>query len=109
MEAEYIALSDTVKEAKWLKRLLNDFGVEINEPVTLFEDNQSCLKFATEEKFSNRSKHIDTKYYSVKDSIDKGIIKCVYCPTDEMVADMMTKPLPRPKIQKFREAAGLFE
>lgn len=109
MEAEYIALCDAVKEAKWLKRLLNDFGVEINEPIILYEDNQSCLKFATEEKFSNRSKHIDIKTHSVKESIDTGIVECVYCPTDEMVADMMTKPLPKQKIQKFREAAGLFE
>jgi transposase InsO family protein len=109
MEAEYIALCDAVKEVKWLKRLLNDFGVDINNPILLYEDNQSCLKFANEEKFSDRSKHIDIKAHSVKDSIDKGIIKCVYCPTDDMVADMMTKPLPKAKIQKFREAAGLFE
>lgn len=51
MEAEYIALCDAVKEAKWLKRLLNDFGVDINQPILTYEDNQGCLNFANKEKF----------------------------------------------------------
>lgn len=74
-EAEFIALSEACQEMSWLRRLLQDMHHEIVQPTILYEDNQSCLKLIKEENFSNRTKHIDTKYHFVKDYIDKGIIK----------------------------------
>lgn len=44
-EAEYISLSNATQEAVWLKGILTDMKVEVG-PVTLFEDNQSCIKMA---------------------------------------------------------------
>lgn len=68
--------------------------------ITIYEDNQSVLKFIKEEKLSNKSKHLDTKIYYVKDYVKKKVIDCVYCPTD----DMLTKPLSKLQIKKLREA-----
>lgn len=92
-EAEFIALSDACQEAIWLQRLLKDMHQNIGLPTLMNEDNQSCLKIIKEEKFSNRTKHIDTKLHFVKDYIDKKLIECKYCPTDEMITDLFTKPL----------------
>jgi hypothetical protein len=58
-------------------------------------------------KFSDRTKHIDIKYHFVKDLAEKDIIELEYVPTDINIADMLTKPLGRSKIQQLRKLAGL--
>lgn len=106
-EAEFVALSESCKEAEWLRRILIDFGHICCEATIIYEDNQSCLKMIEEEKFSNRSKHIDVKYYFVKDYVDKQLVRCVYCPTEVMVADLLTKPLPGHRMKTLRKMSGL--
>ncbi|EFN71546.1 Copia protein, partial [Camponotus floridanus] len=92
-EAEFMALSDACKEAIWLRSVLGHFQVDMSQPTIIFEDNQSCLALINPEGFSNRTKHIDTRRFFVKDHINNGTIKCEYCKTEEMLADMCTKPL----------------
>lgn len=101
-EAEFVALSEARQEAIWLMRILDDCKIKFNLPMRIFEDNQSVLKMIEEEKLSNRTKHIDTRYYFVKDFIKNGFIACSYCPTQDMLADLLTKPLPLPKFEKHR-------
>ena len=108
-EAEYIALSEASQEGIWIKRMLKDLGEEQNGPIKMLEDNQSCIKLATNDKFSNRTKHIDTKYHFVKDLIEEEIIKLEYCPTESMVADMLTKPLGPLKLQNLKRQSQLME
>lgn len=94
-EAEFVALCEAVKEALWIKYVMKDLDRSILNPITIFEDNQSCIKMFENQKISNRTKHIDIKYHFVKEVINNQediILK--YCPSKEMIADMMTKPLP---------------
>lgn len=106
-EAEFVALSDACQEAIWLQRLLEDMHQRIVFPTTIYEDNQSCLKLIKEERLSNRTKHIDTKFHFVKDYVDKGIIECKYCPTEEMIADLFTKPLSAVKHVELRKKCNI--
>ena len=76
-------------------------------PISIFEDNQSVLKMIDNEKFSNRSKHIDTKFYFVKDFIKQHFISCFYCPTEDNIPDLFTKPLPKSRLDKLRNMTGL--
>lgn len=108
-EAEFISLSEACKEAIWLRKLLADFNLKQNQPTVIYEDNQSCLSFIKEEQLSARTKHIDTKVYFVKDHIEAKDIVCVYCPTEIMLADLLTKPLPAKRIQMLRLKCGLNE
>ncbi|XP_058817759.1 uncharacterized protein LOC131681069 [Topomyia yanbarensis] len=105
-EAEFVALSEASQEAIWLQRLLRDLGEDVHT-VQLYEDNQSCLKMIQSEKFSNRTKHIDTKYNFVKDLNTTGAIKYVYCPSEQMVADLLTKPVARIRVEQLRRLSGL--
>lgn len=106
-EAELIALSEACKEAIWLRKLLEDLQIKQINPTIIYEDNQSCLRIIKDEKLSNRTKHIDTKIHFVKDYIDKNLTICEYCPSEKMVADMMTKPLPASTLEKFRKLIGV--
>lgn len=59
------------------------------------------------EKLSNRTKHIDTKIHFVKDHIDKRHIICEYCPTEKMLADLLTKGLAKNKFIVLRDRCNL--
>jgi hypothetical protein len=109
-ESEYVGLSLAAKEAVWLRRLVGAIGIsEIynGEPVTILADNQGSVKLAEYSSTSKRAKHIDIRYHFTKNSISDGEIALKYCSTTEMVADMMTKPLGKVKLEEFAKLAGL--
>ena len=93
MEAEYCSLTEVCQEIIWLRRLLNDMGESVNEPTVIYEDNQACISFAESGRCTRRSKHIETKIFFVKGLIDNNVVQIRYCPSAEMKADILTKPL----------------
>ena len=106
-EAEFVSLAEVSQEFLCLIQLLKKFQINICDPI-IFEDNQSCLKMLQEEKITPRSKHIDVKYYFVRNLLKTGKVLYEYCPTESMLADILTKPLPRIRIYKIRELIGLY-
>lgn len=106
-EAEYVAATHAAKECIWLRRLLDELSPHIPTPTTLFCDNQAACKIATTDNFHARTKHIDIRYHFIRQTIEDGTLDIVYCPTDEMVADALTKVLPRWKVKGFASALGL--
>ena len=106
-EAEYVALTETCQVILWLRNLCKDFNNKQTEAIQINVDNQSCLSIMNDQSFSNRTKHIDTKYHFIKDIKNNGLIKASYCPTDDNVADLLTKPLGAVKLNKLRLQAGL--
>lgn len=106
-EAEFVALSLAVSEACWLRKILDDFHIDVKEPVILYEDNRSAMFIANNPENNKRLKHVDVKYFFVKEKIDLGFVKIVYIKTEDQIADMFTKPLNRIKFEKFRAGLGL--
>lgn len=106
-EAEFVSLAEACQEVIWIIRLLNDLNVAFQTPITIFEDNQSCLKLVENEKYSNRTKHIDTKYNFIKQLVETGTIVCKYLPSENMLADLLTKPLNGNRIKYLRKSCGL--
>lgn len=106
-EAEFVALSETCREVVWLKKLAKELSIIVPEPVTVYTDSQSSMEMVENEKFSNRTKHIDTKFHYVKDAAMNRDIILEYVKTDENVADMLTKPLGSIKIEALRRLAAL--
>jgi hypothetical protein len=74
---------------------------------TLFCDNQAALKLATEDNYHARTKHIDIRFHFIRQIIASGTIKMVYCPTDDMTADVLTKALLRWKVMCHSLGLGL--
>ncbi|KXJ68033.1 hypothetical protein RP20_CCG006369 [Aedes albopictus] len=106
-EAEFVALSEGCQEVLWMKKLLKDLAEDNSEPIVVWEDNQSCIKMVESDRIERRSKHIDTKHEFTKDLRQRGVIDLRYLPTDKMVADIMTKPLDRIKLERHRESLGV--
>jgi Reverse transcriptase (RNA-dependent DNA polymerase) len=108
-EAEFIALSETCKEVIWIKRLLKELQINIDQSITILTDSQSSINMINNEKFSNRTKHIDTRYHFIKEAITEKEVCLKYIKTDINVADLMTKPLNSIKMKQFRPMIGLFD
>ena len=106
-ESEYVALSAAAQECIWLRRLLQDFGLGDNKPTTLFEDNTGAIELSKNPKFHNRTKHIDVAHHFTRERVISNELSVVHCPTEDMVADVMTKGLGRVKFEKFRDAMGV--
>jgi hypothetical protein len=53
------------------------------------------------------TKHINVQYHWIRWVIEQGAIKVIYCPTDDMVANMLTKALPSAKVKHFTAGLGL--
>ena len=54
-----------------------------------------------------RTKHIDIKFHYVREAVKEGIISLTYCPTEKMVADLLTKPLNRIRFKSLRDEMGM--
>jgi len=102
-EAELISIDDAIGKVLWTKRFIEAQGFKVNANV-VFRDNQSSMKLETNGKASSgkRTRHFNIKYFYVTDLIQRGEIQIEYCPTNDMLADYMTKPLTGVKFNQFR-------
>ena len=105
-EAEYVAISYAVQECNFLSQLYADVTGFQRDTVILYVDNQGAIALAKNPVYHQKSKHIDIKYHFVRSQVENENVKLVYVPSDENVADMFTKPLPKGKMLKFHVVKG---
>ena len=108
-EAEYVALSSATQEAIWLRRLMKDFGKQMDAPTTIYEDNQGAIELARNAKYHSQTKHIDICHHFVRERVVSNEIRVIYCRTEDMVADIMTKGLPKPTFEKLRDLLSMHD
>ena len=107
-EAEYIALSEATQEAVWLKAFMRELGEEAgNGSIKVYEDNQGAIALAKNPMFHKRTKHIDIGYHFVREKVEDGKVKLEYCPTQGMLADLMTKPIAAVQFDALRTRLGI--
>jgi Reverse transcriptase (RNA-dependent DNA polymerase)/gag-polypeptide of LTR copia-type len=106
-ESEYVATTHAAKEGIWLHRLISELFRPLTDPTSLLCDNQSAIALSKDGSFHARTKHIDIRYHFIRYVIEEGSIELIYCPTDDMAADILTKPLPAPRILSLAKALGL--
>lgn len=106
-EAEYVSLSQAACESIWLMNLLSDFGIALDAPAVIHEDNQSCIHIAEEPRDQKRMKHLDIRYNYIRECIQDELIKVQYIPTKDQLADVFTKGLPAVSFKKHRSTLGL--
>lgn len=103
-EAEYMAITEAFKEAKWLGGLVREFGLNYGAP-EVHSDSQSAIHLSKNQNvFHRRTKHIDVKYHYIRTTIAKGKVVLKKVGTADNPSDMLTKPL---QISKFKHCLDL--
>jgi hypothetical protein len=104
MEAELIGASDMMPQILWTRYFILSQGLMVNKTI-LFQDNKSAILMEENGKLSSsqRTRHINIRYFFIKDRITSKEIEVQYCPTDNMLADFHTKPLQGTKFKQFRD------
>ena len=102
-EAEYMALAACSQEGLFLEMLMRDFIPDVSfKPVVIKGDNQGSIALVKNNIVQNRSKHIDIKYHFIRSNYVNGLIDIMYTPTESNVADVMTKPMTKQKLDRFK-------
>jgi len=101
-EAELIALSDATSVILWSKQFLQYQGYDVI--AELLEDNLPTINMIKNGRsMSDRTRHVDVKYFFVKQYIESGKVVLKHCPTANMVADILTKPLQGFHFERLRD------
>ena len=93
-EAEITAVNEVVSDLLWCCDILEELGYD-QKPMPILEDNQSCITMLQQEprNFQSKSKHVRVKWAFFRQEHSKRTLFLKYCPTADMVADLLTKPL----------------
>ncbi|KAM6572601.1 hypothetical protein CsatA_016681 [Cannabis sativa] len=102
-EAEYMAATEAIKEAVWLKGFAQEMKINATD-ITVYCDNQSALHLMKNPMFHERSKHIDIRLHYIREIIASGEVQVKKVKTDDNPADVMTKCV---TLAKFRRCLNL--
>lgn len=102
MEAEFMALARTTCEVLWLRQLSQELGIQNHTPTRIQADNQSAICFAENANFHARSKHIDIRYHFVRERVASHEVELSHCASEDNLADILTKALPRQQFEALR-------
>jgi len=101
-EAEIVGLSDSSSQVIWSRDFLIGQGYKV-DAATIYQDNMSTIALVKKgQSTSERSRHINIRYFFVKDRVDQGDVRIEYKPTADMLADILTKPLQGSLFAKLR-------
>ncbi|KAE9590891.1 putative RNA-directed DNA polymerase [Lupinus albus] len=107
IEAEYISATEGVNEVIWLRGLVNELGLA-QSVLIVFCDNQSAIHLIKNNRYHDKTKHIDVKRHFIRDIISVGEIMVEKIHTSENPTDMLTKLLPNTKFQHCLNLVGLY-
>lgn len=99
----YVSMRSPWKEAVWSNRLLSKIplGYDFSKRVRVLPDGQSAMNLASNESTNRRNKHIDITFHYSRD-VTNNVEENYY-----MVADMLTNPLGRAKLERLRKLCGI--
>ena len=105
-EAELVGVSDYLPYNIWLLMFLEAQGYRIVDNV-LYQDNQSTILMLKNGRNSctGNSRHVNIKYFFVKDRVDKGEVRVEYCPSLQILTDFFAKPLQGALFNKLRDVS----
>ena len=92
-EAEYMELTETAKQAAWLRSFSQEIGRSPIHPTTICADNQTATFLATNPAQQTRIKHIDIHYHYIREQVEDQRVTICHIPGEDNPADLFTKPL----------------
>jgi hypothetical protein len=105
-ESEFVALSEAVKEALWLKLVVRELRLNLADKLVIYEDNTACINISKNPVLHHRTKHIDTRYKFVRENVQANVVEVRQIETENNVADMFTKGLKKIQFARLCELLG---
>lgn len=110
-ETEYKAITEVVQEAVWVRNLIIELGLKgtfkLEKGITVKMDSELAIRLAKNPEYHAKTKHIHIRYHFIREKIRSGEITIKWVPTREMMADCITKPLPREAFEICRRRYGI--
>jgi hypothetical protein len=106
-EAEFISAVSAGQEIVWMRSSLGELGYSFEAPSLLLVDNQSAIQVACNPEHHGRMKHLDLRFFWLRDMVNSGVITVRYIPTTDMAADLLTKVFARIKVASALPQLGL--
>lgn len=106
-EAEYVSAAAGACQAVWLRNVLEEIGCKQSKETVLFCDNSSTIKLSKNPVFHGRSKHIQVRFHFLRELVSDEIIELEFCPTQDQLADIMTKAVKLEVFEKLRGYMGV--
>ena len=111
MYAEFVACYEATGQVNWLKKFMSGLKVldDIHRPLKLYYNNKTTVCYTHNNKSSGTVKHIDIKFYVVKDKVRDHSISLEHVSTKKMLADPLTNGLPSNVFREHLAGMGLRE
>ncbi|GJZ04843.1 retrovirus-related pol polyprotein from transposon TNT 1-94 [Tanacetum coccineum] len=106
MEAEYIAISGCCAQILWMRSQLTDYGLGLNK-IPMYCDNKSAIALCCNNVQHSRSKHIDIRFYFIKEHAENGMIELYFVNTEYQLVDIFTKAFARERIEFLINKLGM--
>ena len=106
-EAEYIALTHAAKQLTWIRRLLNEIGLEQRDPTAIHCDNLSAITITCDATYHAHTKHINIYYHYIREKVASNEASLTYVALKDNIADIMTKAIPPENHNELKELLGI--
>ncbi len=102
IESEIVAVDNLILQILWVRLFLKAQGFAVSNNI-LYQDNKSAMLLETNGPAlsSKHTRHIEIWYYYVANRVAKRDLRVIWCPTDKMIANSLTKPLQGKAFVKF--------
>jgi len=102
-EAEYIVAGSYCTQLLWMKKLICDYGFT-QDTMIINCDNTSAINISKNPVKYFRTKHIDIRHHFIRDLVESRVVSLSFIPTDNQLADILTKPLHGSRFESLRKA-----
>jgi hypothetical protein len=99
-------MTSTTSELIWIKQLLADIRIEVQNPMKIFCDNQAARHIASNLVFHERKKYIEVDCHFVQEKIQAKEIETPYIKNEDQLADIFTKGLNPDRLEKILTSWG---
>jgi len=100
-ESEIVVLEAATSYSTWWTILLSELRIKSQKPMIIYQDNTSGIQMVNNQLFDNLNKHLVNRVQIIKQQVDLNTIVIRYCPTDRMIADILTKICDKITIQRL--------
>jgi hypothetical protein len=107
MVAELFALHSETQEVLWLRKVLGELRLGSMEPTVIFCNTTSTISNAYDPNHCDKTKHINLKYFLVREHVHAGNVKVEYVESKSQIADIFTKALDKNDFSRLWPLLGL--